>query len=82
MAVSGLPHDPRNLSGIVRKLEENSGSRVDYLPVSLKSCFVAPTRDPSEKSTFMAGLRKRHPERLVCQKFKMFLQKFPFVPER
>ena len=37
---------------------------------------------PPEKFTFMAGPRKRHPERLVCQKFKMFLQKFPFVPER
>ena len=33
------------------------------------------------KLTFMAGPRKRQPERLVCQKFKMFLQKFPYVPE-
>ena len=31
--------------------------------------------------TFMAGSRKRHSGRLVCQNFKSFLQKFPFVPE-
>ena len=33
-AVRGVSQDPRNLSGIARKLEENSGSRVYRLPVS------------------------------------------------
>ena len=51
--------DSRNLSGIARKPEENYGSRVDRLPVSQKSSFRAPPRDPSEKSTFMAGPRER-----------------------
>ena len=32
-AVKGVLQDPRNLSGIVRKLEENSRSRVHRLPV-------------------------------------------------
>ena len=35
---------------------------------------------PPEKSTFMAGPRKRHPERLVCQKFKMFFAEVSICP--
>ena len=38
-AVRGVSQDPRNLSGIARKLEENSGSRVHRLPVSQQTSF-------------------------------------------
>ena len=48
-----------NLSGIARKPEENSGLRGDTLPVSQKSCFPAPPRDPSEKLTFIANANRR-----------------------
>ena len=36
---------------------------------------------PPEKFTFMAAPRRSYSERLVCQKFESFLQKFPFVPK-
>ena len=37
---------------------------------------------PPEKFTFMAAPRGSYSERLVCQNFESFLQKFSFVPKR
>ena len=37
---------------------------------------------PPEKFTFMAAPRGSYSERLVCQNFESFLQKFSFVPIR
>ena len=78
-AVRGVLQDPRKFPRIVRKLEENSRSRVDRLPVSQQTGFFplrpwAPLRNPRSWPLLAGAIRRDWSVRIsnrFCRSFHL-----------